>query len=228
LALKTLREQLGEQLLSADRQRMQINPAFPLWIDAREFQQATLSPAAPDSLTAALDLYRGDLLADFYDEWILAEREPYQRRYRDALLQLTQTSRATSEYERAIAYARKVLAVDPANETAYQHLMFCHLALGERGAALQQYEACARAMQTELAVEPSRETTLLYQWIKQAPLERAAPAARITNLPIPPSSFIGRKREMAEVKRLLTRDEGGIPPGAGRTSRSAGPAARRS
>ncbi|HET7090040.1 MAG TPA: tetratricopeptide repeat protein [Anaerolineae bacterium] len=98
--------------------------------------------------------------------------------------------RSRSEYERAVEFAHKVLAGD--------------VALGDRSAALRQYEACQRALREELAVEPSPATKALYQWIQQAPAEMKPIEAQITNLPIPLTSFIGRKREMAEVKRLLT------------------------
>jgi predicted ATPase/DNA-binding SARP family transcriptional activator len=198
-ALKNLRQHLGMYLVLADRETVKINPAFPLWVDARDFEAHVSS--APQSAVA---LYRGELLADLYDDWILPEREHYRELYLNALLQLTQAARAASEYERAIEYAHKALAADPANERAHQHLMFCNLALGDRRAALKQYDTCVRALQTELAVEPARETTALYQWIKQARSERASLAAQITNLPIPLSSFIGRKKEVTQLKERIT------------------------
>jgi non-specific serine/threonine protein kinase len=133
--------------------------------------------------------------------------------YLETLLRLTQTMRTYSEYERAIEFAQKVLAADPANERAHQHLMFCYLASGDRSAALRQYEVCARLLDQELAVEPLPETTALYHWIKQAPVERPTTEALITNLPIPVSSFIGREREMAELKTMVkdapAKDSGG-------------------
>lgn len=198
-ALKQLRQQLGPSPLLADRETVQLNPAFPLWIDVREFEREIVS--FPDS---AVNLYHGELLADFYDEWILSEREHYRELYLDALLQLAQSYRAKGEYERAMGYANQVLTADPGNERAHQHLMFCYLALGDRGAALKQYDVCVRALQAEMGVEPSRETTSLYQWVKHAPSERRALAAQIANLPIPLSSFIGRVKELAELKELLT------------------------
>src|SRR6266545_5605565 len=121
-ALKNLRQHLDTHLLLADRETVQINPAFPLWVDAREFEEHVSS--APQS---AIALYRGELLADLYDDWIVPERERYRELYLNALLQLTQAHRAASEYERAIEHAHKVLATDPANEHAHQHLMFCDL-----------------------------------------------------------------------------------------------------
>jgi DNA-binding SARP family transcriptional activator len=64
-ALATLRKPLGDNVILADRETVQLNPDLPLWVDAREFQ-------------TDIDLYRGDLLVDFYDEWILPEREHYR------------------------------------------------------------------------------------------------------------------------------------------------------
>src|ERR1700687_539891 len=61
-ALARLREALSRVFLIADRETVQLNPDFPIWVDAREFR-------AQDSTFRAQN-YRGDLLADFYDDWI--------------------------------------------------------------------------------------------------------------------------------------------------------------
>jgi predicted ATPase len=81
--------------------------------------------------------------------------------------------------------------------------MFAHLASGNRTAALKQYEECRRALETELAVAPMQETTALYEWIRQAAPEGKPLEPKLTNLPIPVSSFIGRKGETAEIKQVL-------------------------
>jgi predicted ATPase/DNA-binding SARP family transcriptional activator len=205
-ALSILRRHTHADLLLVDRETVQVAPHFPLWVDAVEFKRqadALLAAPAPRLDDLALRLYRGDLLADFYDEWVLSAREPYRLLYQDALLRLTQIARAQSEYARAIEYAQMILQHDAANERAHQHLMFAQLANGNRAAALKQYEECVRALQTELAVEPMPETTALYEWIKQAAPEGKSLEPKLTNLPIPVSSFIGRKRETAQVKALL-------------------------
>src|SRR5438477_7731734 len=80
--------------------------------------------------------------------------------------------------------------------------MFCYSVLGDRTAALKQYDACKRALREELAVEPSKETQALYESIKQK-TETSAPAARLTNLPRPLTSFIGRTQQVQSLKRLL-------------------------
>ena len=200
-ALARLRETLGGDFLIADRETVQLNPDFPIWVDACEFR-------VQDS-TFRVQNYRGDLLADFYGDWIGPERERFRQGYLDAALQLTQHYRSTSEYARAVETAQRVLECDPANERAHQHLIFCFVAQGDRPAALRQYEQCVHALQRDLAIDPAPETKALYEWIKQTRSQLSSPAARITNLPIPLTSFIGREQEMVEVKRLLSL--GNIP-----------------
>ena len=204
-ALANLRKQAGHELVTTDRETVQINPEISIWVDALELQKNAHSAAQKEvvNLQYAIDLYRGDLLADFYDDWILRERDHYQTLYLDLLLRMTQLMRSRSEYARAIEYAERTLESDPADERAHQHLMFCCLASGDRSAALRQYKECRRVLQEELAVEPSAETTALYQWLAQTPTK--ALEVRITNLPIPLTSFIGRTREMARVKELLAQ-----------------------
>jgi predicted ATPase/DNA-binding SARP family transcriptional activator len=204
-ALATLRRELGSDLFLTDRESIQVSPDFSIWVDALEFEKQARSATDLDiaTLQSTISLYRGDLLPDFYDDWILRERDRYQTLYLVLLLQMTQLLRARSDYARAIEYAERALECEPANERAHQHLIFCHLANGDRSAALRQYEACCRTLQEELAVEPSPETTALYNWLTRAPTK--ALEARITNLPIPISSYIGRVREMARVKEMLAQ-----------------------
>jgi non-specific serine/threonine protein kinase len=204
-ALATMRKAVAADLLLADRDHVQLNPLFPVWVDLHAVLalEHELESASSDLLTAQLALWQGELLSGFYDEWLTAEREYYRRRLLGLCLQAIQALRARSEYGSAIAVAQQVLTFDPANEAAHQHMIFCHVASGDRAAALRQYEFCERALLAELNAPPMAETTALYQWIKQQDGAEKSPAARITNLPIPFTSFVGRTRQMAEVKRLL-------------------------
>ncbi len=208
-ALAVIRRQFGKQILRADRETVQLNPAYPHSVDALEFASALELGSAHSrqseiiKLQAAVELYQGDLLSDFYDDWIMPERENFHARYIDALLLLIQRLRARSEYDSAIAYAQKVLAADRANELAYQHLMFCYHAIGDRSTALKQFDECKRILAEELGVDPSPETLALYESIKQSDALSETRPAHLTNLPVPITSFVGRKQEMAEVKRLL-------------------------
>lgn len=221
-ALAVLNKKLGHGLLLVDRQSISINPEYPLWVDALIFESQAaefLTSPSSDLKQVNHELYQNDLLSDFYDDWVFPLRENYRSLFLDTLLQLTQQMRSQSEYEKAIEYAHKVITFDPANERAHQHIMFCHAAKGDRNAAIKQYDECKQALADELGVEPAAETVALYEWIKQSPPANLL-EARITNLPIPLTSFIGRKRELNEVKakmkstRLLTLTG---PGGSGKT-----------
>ena len=205
-ALATLRTPITPELLLTDRDHVQLNPNFACWVDLAELLEGekTLDSVTNNALLAKLALWQGELLADLYEDWIDAEREHYRTRLLTLFLQATQILRARSEYAQAIAVAQRILVTDPANEPAHQHLMFCYMATGDRHAALHQYELCERALRAELDAPPMPETTALYQWLRQNDGQTQSLAAKITNLPIPLTSFIGRTRETAEVKRLLT------------------------
>lgn len=209
-ALALLRKNLGADILIADADVLQLNPTLSLWVDVREFKGEL--EGMKDSFVLSrplfLTLYRGELLTDFYDDWIFPLREHYREMYVNALLALIETRRAQSDYAGALEAAQRLLATDPANERAHQHAMFCYNALGQRQAALEQYDKCVRALREELAVEPSSETVALYQKLKQAAETISSPTPRLTNLPIPLTSFIGRTREIQEVKGLLTKGKG--------------------
>jgi predicted ATPase/DNA-binding SARP family transcriptional activator len=206
-ALATIRKKLGDVLL-ADRETVQLNPDTSIWADVREFEKIgdwrlEISGSSISNLQSLLSLYRGDLLTDFYDDWIFPERERLRRLYLDTLLAVVQRFRSTSQYERAVECARKILVTDPANEKAHQHLMFCHAAMGNRSTALKQYDECARLLHDELGVEPSSETDALRERIQAELTGAKSPEALMTNLPHPLTSFIGRERESAEIRQRL-------------------------
>lgn len=220
-ALKTLRKQVDDDLLVTDPEKVQLNPDLPLWVDTQEFlrddfpsnienQSATIL-----RLQSKVTLYRGDLLADYYDEWIFPEREHFRELYLDALRQLAQSARTTGDYACAVEYAHKILAVDPTNEPGHQQLMVTLHATGNRLAALKQYEEFKRLLRAELDTDPSAETTALYLDIKQSVATPRAGAERFTNVPVPLTSFVGRQREVGEIKNILAQQRLVTLTGAG-------------
>ncbi len=207
-ALSVLRSTVDGEIVIADGESARFNPTFQLWVDALEFQSYAVHFLAEDPFdlsTSFIDLYQGDLLRDFYDDWITPERDRLRSLYLDVLLHVAQQMRSRSEYERAIGFARRVLAIEPANERAHQHIMFCYIAMGDRSAALKQYEICRQGLEDDLGVEPMPETTALYHWIRGRPGHEPAREALITNLPIPLTTFVGREPQMAEIRRRLTQ-----------------------
>jgi DNA-binding SARP family transcriptional activator len=187
---------------------VQLNPTFALWFDVREFQQLADSEGQnadtsldTSHLQSAISGY-AELDPDFYDEWLEAPREELRILFLDTALKLIEQLRTQCEYKTAIELAQKILTVDKANEAAHQHLMFCHSPLGDRAAALDQYESCKRALHEELGIEPSQETRTLYETLLSQ-TQTKSEAAHLTNLPPPATSFVGRERQVEELILLV-------------------------
>jgi predicted ATPase/DNA-binding SARP family transcriptional activator len=210
-ALSALRKELGEDFMITDRETIKLNPDYPIWVDVQEMEKEAKDVLSANSQAViGPNVYRGELLPAFYDEWILEEREHYRSLFINALLQSAQSLRTNGEYIRAIEISQKIISIDVANERAYQHLIFCYGMLGNRSAALKSYEDCRFQLQEKLGVHPAEDTNALYEYVKKSNSSGLHPTLAKSNLPIPLTSFIGREQELKTLKdifgktRLLT------------------------
>lgn len=172
-------------LLEVDPEWVQLNDSPSLEVDVGRFDDAVcgcrgvagaqLCDAARARLEEAVGLYRGELLEGWYPGWCLCERERLQIDYLDALEKLVDACEARSDCECGLAFARRVLAIDPAREQSHRSLMQLHLLAGNRTEALRAFERCERVLQQEFGVRPSRRTLEAYEAIRA---DDAPPAAR--------------------------------------------------
>src|SRR5579859_2233985 len=233
-------------LVEAEGESLALNPAAGLWTDLGEFRRllaegrshghAEGEPCARcvPCLNAAAALYRGDFMTGFslrdaapFDEWQLAQAEGLRRDLAGALERLARALADQGEHEPAIAAARRWLSLDPLNEAAHRRLMQLYAAAGQRSAALRQYQEAARIVQAELGAPPQPETTALYEQIQASgqAAPAAAPAGPRHNLPAQLSSFVGREKEIAEVRRRLTPGAAPHPASADPSASAEGPGA---
>ena len=80
---------------------------------------------------------------------------------------------AAGDLDRAVAHAQRWQALDTLHEPSHQALIRLLAWTGQRSAALRQYRALVRILDTELAVRPLPETTRLYDDVRAG---RLAPA----------------------------------------------------
>jgi DNA-binding SARP family transcriptional activator/predicted ATPase len=167
-------------LLLSDRKTVQLNPDADLRLDVEAFQDGIES----DSSNAA-SLYRGDFLVDFYlvdssefEAWAEGIRENLRRKLMKALEKLAHEAIKEGDFHQAQTYAWRQLEIDRLRERAYRQLMTALANSGQRNAALAQYQICRRRLVRELSLEPSPETTTLYEQIQ-------ADALRATSEPPP-------------------------------------------
>ena len=138
-----------------------INPAACISIDVDDF--TTLSALdSPDELREALDIYQGDYLSDTYESWPVETREFLRERYLLAAQRLANWHLAAGESDAALKICHEILSTDPCNEPAFRILMRCHAARGNQAAIHSVYQRCTNALEEDLGVAPSRETSDLY------------------------------------------------------------------
>ncbi|HSN76983.1 MAG TPA: BTAD domain-containing putative transcriptional regulator [Anaerolineae bacterium] len=134
-------------LLLCTATSVQFDPRASLWLDIQAFE--TLA-AQPDlvSQQGAVDLYRGDFLNDFYDDWVISERSRLESLLLDVLARLMAAQEALGDHAAALAAARQLLDRDPLREDAHRIAMRAHCQLGQRHAALSQYLICQQALRS--------------------------------------------------------------------------------
>ena len=184
-------------ILHADPDWLQVNGEADVWLDVAQFECAyrlaedtageEMEPTTAARVEAAVELYRGDLLEGWYQEWVLFERERLERMYLSLLDKLISHCAAHGRYEAGISYGMRALRHDPARERTHRRLMRLHALAGNRSEALHQYAVCVDTLRRELDVAPSERTNALYHNILTAGDEpetaAPAPAERLRPLP---------------------------------------------
>jgi hypothetical protein len=130
-----------------------------------EGEELTAEEAA--RLEQAVQLYKGDLLSDVYEDWCLVEREHLLLEYLATLSKLMVYHEINGSSEQGLTYGRRILACDNTREAVHRQMMRLYWRSGDRGAALTQYKHCAQLLDEALGVSPLQETTDLYQQMKR-------------------------------------------------------------
>jgi len=127
-----------------------------------------------ERLERAAELYQGDFLEQFYltdsptfEEWSIRHRENLQRQMSEVLRGLISIQEKQNDLQIACEYARKLVTLEPWSEGNHRLLMRLLALTGNRSAALKQYHTCQQILATELGVDPAKETTDLYEQIKE-------------------------------------------------------------
>ena len=171
------------ELIAAEQENIQMKGGDALGVDVIQFQERSthlrdqhgnqLSPDRITSLSEAAKLYQGDFLQDFfiadsnaYEDWAVVRREEYRRDVLKVLDALIDYHLDHGENDVALEAAWKGLEIDNLRESTYRGLMMALTRSGQRVAALAQYENLRQLLDAELAVEPSAETTALYEQIR--------------------------------------------------------------
>ena len=196
---------------AADRQLIEFVPPPDLWVDI--YQLAELE----NEWDEASEISGGEFLEGLsleispdFDTWLQNERESWRSRLKAIIWEAVQGQSKRGRYEEALQLAQRVLLIEPWDESAHRKVMELLAWTGQRSLALRQYAICTDSLRAELDVDPTDETTAIYEKIlagaldlpKQVPVFLTdAQARRTFSLP----AFVGRAKEMARLNRFLER-----------------------
>ncbi|WP_420629238.1 AfsR/SARP family transcriptional regulator [Candidatus Leptofilum sp.] len=187
------------------RQRVAFKTESPHWLDTAVFQTLAQSEDVAD-WEQAIILYQADFLVGFdirdsrgFEEWVSLERERHQRTAVHLLRRLVQHHLDHQQYEKGIRYAARLLAISPLSEWAHRQMMLLLARNDQRSEALRQYRTCCDILVEALGIDPSPETTTLYERI------RSAIDIRRHNLPVTTTPFVGRTEELKQIQGQLVR-----------------------
>jgi predicted ATPase/DNA-binding SARP family transcriptional activator len=217
-ARRVLDPAAGSRHLASREESLFLCPESGLWIDVEAFEGAAATARRaqdPAAYRAAIDLYAGELLPeDRYEDWTEHKREELRRLYLELLVELAKAYEQRGDLGRAVEALRLAVTQEPTLEEAHVGLMRLYALLGHEGEAFSQYERLREILSKQLRTEPSTATRSLHEDIVSGrfptthaqpadPSREAVPDPAKHNLPAPRDSFVGRAREMTEVKREL-------------------------
>jgi pimeloyl-ACP methyl ester carboxylesterase/DNA-binding SARP family transcriptional activator len=136
-------------------------------------------------LKQADSLYRGTFLQGFelpeaqaFEDWRQATAREMQEARADTLASLVDLLREAGRLDEAIAFARRLLALDRLEESSHRRLITLLLEAARPGAARAQLAECERLLRQELDVAPTAQTLTLLG--NDRPMARRAPETRYT------------------------------------------------
>lgn len=118
------------------------------------------------ALLSAAELYTGELLpGEVYDDWFASLRERCRHDFEDTTLRAATLLDERGDAATGLSLLRRALQQDPWREDLYQATLRLQIAASQRSAAIETYFACRTRLVEDLGIDPSKETTRLYEQV---------------------------------------------------------------
>ena len=150
-----------------------LNPQYRYQIDIEEFERLLTDaretrrngdPEAAERMTAeAVSLYRGDFLEELYYDWTEELKVYYRDLYLEALKELASYHGERGDDELVIRYGQTILQRDPYREDMHCQVMEAYVRMGNRAAAIDQFDKLRKMLRSELGVAPLPATLTKYE-----------------------------------------------------------------
>ena len=156
---------LGFRLVDSTRSHLALAPGVV--VDLHESSARARQVLRHEGLSALeivdAALLGGELLPDWYDDWVLIERERFRQLRLHALETLCEDLTADGSYAAAVEAGLACVAAEPLRESAHRALIKVHLAEGNPGEAIGQYRLYRTLVLDELGLAPSAEMQRLVE-----------------------------------------------------------------
>jgi DNA-binding SARP family transcriptional activator len=147
----------GRPLVEATARDVRLAPSVR--VDFREagaFAHGLLRGSSdPEDLNIEWRPLAGELLPDWYDEWVLIERERFRQLGLHALELLSERLAAARRFGSALDAALAAVAGEPLRESAHRALIKAHIAEGNAWEAIRQYRFYRGLLHDQLGLDPS-------------------------------------------------------------------------
>jgi DNA-binding SARP family transcriptional activator len=147
----------GCELVEEDDHRLRLADSVRVDVrDAHDWAARVQDPAreiGADDVGAASDA--AELLRDWYDDWVVLERERFRQLRAHALEVLSSRLVREGRFVEAIEVALAAVHNEPLRESAHRAVIDVHLAEGNRAEALRHYAYYRRLVTDRLGIEPS-------------------------------------------------------------------------
>jgi DNA-binding SARP family transcriptional activator len=147
---------LSRPLLEAAGQQLRLRS--DVRVDFRDAERLALDEVHERCEGRSVDSvapFTGDLLPDWYDDWVLIERERFRQLRLRALEALCERLVRAGRLGEALDAGLLSVAGEPLRESAHRALVRVHLADGNACEAIRQYRLCRRLLHDQLGIEPS-------------------------------------------------------------------------
>jgi predicted ATPase/DNA-binding SARP family transcriptional activator len=225
--LRKVLETEGESYFLSEDLTIAFNPMSECNLDVKKLENPEVEKSTAEDLIESLSTYSGELLPGFYDEWVFAERNRLIVLFETKMNRLLEILQTESRWQEVIDWGMRWISIGNWPEPAYRYLMVAYAQTGEISRALATYERLVKGLQKNLGSKPSEQTQVLYKQLKaggkipellntktgknqpvksprnHTPSIYPLPRARHSNLPKPLTSFIGREKEIQQVKNLV-------------------------
>jgi DNA-binding SARP family transcriptional activator len=143
-------------LVRVDRARLALDDS--VIVDLREAEALARRIIDPSSELDELEPWPLDreLLPDWYDDWLVFERERHRQLRLHALEALCERLTAAGRIDEAVQAGLAAVASEPLRESAHRVVIRAHLAEGNACEALRQFELCRQLLHEHLGIGPSQ------------------------------------------------------------------------